>query len=229
MLRRWLWALLFLLFMAAPVFAETVHLNSGEVIKGKILRADDEVISIETEKGFGVIQVKRSDIIYIQFDQNERDISRKFGLGFFHRIVPLVVESNGQIFGLDAVSFKLWFSKSVALDFLLGFTSVSTGGATSYEAMTIEARGVWVFAQHGSMDLYLGGAFGILTLTRSAGRAEESGTSMQGFLGTEVFLPSFPNLGIATEIGISLQEIGSGATAIKSTAIIPSVAVRYYF
>ncbi len=229
MIWRCVWALAILAGLSAPLCAETVYLNTGESIKGTILRADEETIAIETEKGFGVIQVQRSDIVNIQFDQNERGISRKFGLGFFHRFVPLVVEASGQAFGLDALALRMWFSRAVAVDLLLGFTSISTGNVKTYEAMTVEGRGSWVFSRQGSVNLYLGGGFGILNLTRSAGSPEETGTSLSAFLGTEMFPPGMPNLGIATEIALNLQEVGEGANAIKSTAIVPAVAVRYYF
>ena len=227
--RRGVWIGLILILLGGKAFGETVYLNTGEVIKGKIVRTDAETVSIESDKGFGVIQIKREDIVQITFDQNERDISRLFGAGYFHRFVPLVLDVGGRAFGLDAVSLKMWFTTDSSVELLFGFYSTEVAQSSTLEVMTLEARYANVFSRRGNLDLYWGFGAGIVQVTNTASGLDENGTVLDAFFGGETFISSLPNLGIATEIGVSKQDVGSGASEINSLIISPSVIVRYYF
>jgi len=225
MKHRWFWIAVILILWASPALGETIYLKTGEVIKGKIVRADQNAISIESDKGFGVIQVKREDIITIEFDQNERDISRFFGLGYFHRIVPLRIESLGLTFGVDAISMKMWFSSKRAAEILFGYYT-ATGSGLNYDALYLEGRYTQVFSRRAKLDMYWGFGAGIVDITDDSRGITESGTILEAFLGAESFFTAMPNLSISTEIGINVQEVGSNTS---STIIAPALVIRYYF
>lgn len=225
MKHRWFCIAVILILWATSALGETIYLKTGEVIKGKIVRADQNAISIESDKGFGVIQVKREDIITIEFDQNERDISRFFGLGYFHRIVPLRIESLGLTFGVDAISMKMWFSSKNAAEILFGYYTAA-GSGKNYNALYLEGRYTHVFSRRAKLDMYWGFGAGIVDITDESRGITESGTTLEAFLGAESFFTAMPNLSISTEIGINVQEVGSNTS---STLIAPALVVRYYF
>ena len=225
MKHRWFWIAAILILWATSALGETIFLKTGEVIKGKIVRADQNAISIESDKGFGVIQVKREDIITIEFDQNERDISRFFGLGYFHRIVPLRIDSLGLTFGIDAISLKMWFSSKRAAEILFGFYT-ATGSGLNYDTLYLEGRYTQVFSRRSKLDLYWGFGAGIVDMKDDSRGISASGTTLEAFLGAESFFTTLPNLTVSTEIGINIQEVGSNTS---STIIAPALVVRYYF
>ena len=172
-----------------------------------------------------MIQVKREDIITIEFDQNERDISRFFGLGYFHRIVPLRIDSLGLPFGIDAISLKMWFSSKRAAEILFGYYTAS-GSGKNYDALYLEGRYIQVFSRRAKLDMYWGFGAGIVDITDDSRGISGSGTTLEAFLGAESFFTAMPNLSISTEIGINIQEVGSNTS---STIIAPALVVRYYF
>lgn len=225
MAKRWILIAVVFSLWGGTAFGETVYLKTGEVIKGKIVRADQNAISVESAKGFGVIQLKREDIIEIEFDQNERDVSRFFGVGYYHRITPLRIDYLGLAFGMDAVSMKMWFSSKAAAEILFGFYSAS-GGGYSYDVLYLEGRYTQVFRRRNKLDLYWGFGVGMVNVTDSSKGVSESGTSMEAFLGAESFFTVMPNLTISTEIGVNVQDVGASAS---STLIAPALVLRYYF
>ena len=225
MKHRWFCIAVILILWATSALGETIFLKTGEVIKGKIVRADSNAISIESDKGFGVIQVKREDIITIEFDQNERDISRFFGVGYFHRLIPLRIDSLGLSFGVDAISMKMWFSSKRAAEILFGYYT-ATGSGLNYDALYLEGRYTQVFSRRAKLDMYWGFGAGIVDITDDSRGVSESGTSMEAFLGAESFFTAMPNLSISTELGFNIQEVGSNTS---STLFAPAIVLRYYF
>ena len=75
--------------MAAPALAETIHLKGGERIKGRIIGITADTITIESEKGYGVLQVPRKDVLLIEYEDDSRDPSRTIGFGYQHRSAPV--------------------------------------------------------------------------------------------------------------------------------------------
>ena len=69
MLRSVLLALVLLAFTGAVVFAEEIHLKDGTKITGKILGVKGDVFQVKTS--YGEIQVPRSDIVSINFPENQ--------------------------------------------------------------------------------------------------------------------------------------------------------------
>lgn len=227
MKRWWHWVTFCLVLLASPALAETVHLTTGESIKGRIVRADQETISIESDKGFGVLQISRADITLIEFDESERDLSRLVGIGYYHRATPSSVGAEATEYGLDALSLKMWLSRTDSVDLLVGFYNAEVASGTLFEVFSVDLRYASVFSRRGTLDLYWGGSVGYLNVTdKTSGRnVEDTGTSFRGFLGVELFFLTLPNLGISSEIGIGYQTVGDSST----TTTFPAFSIRYYF
>jgi len=211
--------------------AETVHLKSGEIIKGKIVRIDPDTLSIESDKGLGVIRINRSDISLIEFDRNERDQTRPVGLGYYHRSTPSSVGAEASAYGSDALSFKMWTSNTEAVDFLLGFYDSEDATSTLLKVLTFDVRWSRVFKRHADLDLYYGGSLGYLRVTdNTSGRSlDDNGYSVRAFLGIELFFATLPNIGISSELSIGSQSVGTSKTTNLATTTFPSFSIRYYY
>lgn len=216
---------------AAPARAETLHLVSGESIQGKIIRVDENSVSVESDKGYGVIQVNKADIILIEYDNKKRDPSRMLGIGYFHRNVPAAASPATSDYGLDALSLKYWVSSADSLDVLLGFYSSSTDNTTNLQIFSMDLRYANVFQRKGMLDVYWGGSLGFLSVVDKtvAPNVNDTGTRVGVFLGTEIFFVTLPNLGVSAEVGFYTQTIGKRTVTDLSTSTFPTFAVRYYF
>ena len=232
MKRNWFWIAAALLAFAQPAFGETVHLTSGESIKGRIIRVDEGTISIESDKGFGVIEIDRADITLVEFEEAARDPSRTMGFGYFHRVNPNTSGGRAVEFAVDSFSLKFWLSETISLDYLLGFTSTSEGGSKLFEIFSFDVRWASGFRRQANLDLYWGAGAGYLSVTDKTDAAhpiDDTGTAIRLFLGGEIFPVTLPNLGISAELGIGRQSIGNRDTTNLSTTTFPSFSMRYYF
>ena len=215
----------------APARAEIIHLSDGEVIQGKITRVDDTTISVESEKGYGVIQINKSDITLIEYENKTRDPSRTVGIGYFHRSAPTVVTPQTNDYGVDALSIKYWLSSVDSIDTQLGYYSAGYGSTTQLQILSFDLRYANVFKRTGLADLYFGISAGFLSVTDKISSPTVNSTGWRGgvFLGTELFFATMPNLGISAEVGFYSQSIGKQQITDVSTSSFPSFAVRYYF
>ena len=229
--RLWVAVLLLALWGATAAQAETVHLVTGEVIKGKIVRADADTISVESDKGYGTIQVKRSDISLIEFDQNPHDVSRLVGVGYYHRATPSSVGAQAAEYGVDALSLKMYLTDTDWVDLQLGYYNNTYGGSPQFKVFSLDVRYARVFKHEGNLDLYVGGSLGYLNVTDSTlGRnVQGTGYSARGFLGVELFFVSLPNLGISSELSVGTQNVGNTSTTNLSVTTFPAFSIRYYF
>jgi hypothetical protein len=228
---KWLGAILMLLLLAAPCFGETVYLVTGESIKGRIIRTDDQTISVESDKGYGIIQIAKSDVILVEYDQKKRDPSRTLGFGYYHRSQPSSSTAAATEYGVDALSLKYWISSTDSMDLQWGYYSAQSDGTTILEVLSFDVRYASVFQRRGNLDLYYGASAGYIAVTDKTGgnNIEDSGTRLRVFLGAEVFFVTLPNLGISGEIGFGQQSIGKQTVTNLSTTTFPTFAVHYYF
>jgi hypothetical protein len=230
---RWLWVavLLAALWGATPAHAEIVHLTTGESIKGKIVRVDADTISVESDKGYGVIQIKRSDITLIEFDQTQRDLSRLVGLGYYHRATPSSVGAQAAEYGVDALSLKMYLTNLDWVDLQLGYYNNSDASGALFKVLSFDVRYGRIFKREANLDLYYGASVGYLSVTdKTLGRnVQGTGYSARGFLGVELFFVSLPNLGISSEISVGTQSVGKTSTTNLSTTTFPAFSIRYYF
>lgn len=229
---KWLWlaAVLAVLWSAAPAWAETVHLTSGEVIKGKIVQADADTISVQTEQGFGTVHIKRSDITLIEFD-HPRDATHLFGVGYYHRATPSSIGAQAAEYGVDALSFKMWLNDVDWVDLLTGFYDNTDSTGTVFKVFSLDLRLAHVFHRQNNLDAYYGGSLGLLNVTDNTVNRDvhNTGYSARAFIGIEVFPASLPNLGISSELGVGTQNVGSSRTTDLSATTFPTFSVRYYF
>jgi len=216
---------------APPLRAETVHLASGESIQGKIIRVDDTSISVESDKGYGVIQINKSDIILIEYDNKKRDPTRQVGIGYFHRSAPSAASPATNDYGVDALSMKYWLTGTDSVDALLGFYNSSTDNQTNLQVFSLDLRYANVFQRKGMLDVYWGASVGYLGVVdkTNGNNVNDSGPRFGVFLGTEIFLVTLPNLGLAAEVGFYTQSVGKRTVTDLSTTTFPTLSARYYF
>lgn len=231
MKNHWLWLAAMLLFFAAPVYGEKVHLSSGEVIEGQIVGVEEDIISIESERGFGVLQIRKADIILIEYEKAKRNPDNTIGIGYHHRTNPNTAGGTAVEYGVDAVSLKFWMSDETSIDFLLGFFSSESGSTTDFEVFSFDVRWATVFKRQAQLDLYWGASVGFISVTDTTGATpiDDSGQTLGVFVGAELFLVTVPNLGISGEIGLVTQSVGDRTTTNISTATFPAFSIRYYF
>ena len=231
MTKRWLLALPLLCLLAWPAWGETIHLSDGEVIRGRIIRTDDATISVESDKGFGVIQVNKSDITLIEYENKQRDPSHLIGLGYLHRSAPTGSNSAINDYGLDALSLKYWLSSTDSIDTLLGYFNSSQSSTTELQVLSLDLRYATVFQRKANLDLYFGGSAGFLSVIdkTNGNNINDTGTRVGVFLGIEAFFVTLPNLGISGEVGFSQQTVGKSSITDLSTTTFPTFSIHYYF
>ena len=229
-LPRIIWLLL-LLVPALPLQAETVHLSSGESVKGRIVRADDQMVSLESDQGFGTLQIPREEIVLIEFDDARPDLSRRVGIGYLHRTAIFGISAEAAEYAIDALSFKYWLSGEDSVDVNVGFYSASVRDTTVLEVFSFDLRYAQVFRRDANLDLYYGASAGILNVKDQTGTndIDDNGNTFRVFLGSELFFSTLPNLGISGEIGLGAQTVGDRRTTNLSTTTFPTLSVRYYY
>lgn len=214
---------------AFPLFGATIYLNSGESLSGQIQRMDEESLFLESEYGFGILQIARSDIQMIEFEETKRDLTRKVGLGFYQRNVSINAEGKSKEYSVGSASWKQWISSTEAFDFLFGYTSSKGSQNSQLEIINLELRYTHVFLKEGQQNLYYGASLGFMSVRDSSVNLNDSGNTIRGFFGIEFFPLAFPNVGLSTELGFSYQSIGSNTSATLFNVGFPSMSVRYYF
>ena len=218
-----------LLLIALPAFAETIHLKTGEKIKGRIIGIDDETVTIESEQGYGILQVPRDNILLVEFEDDHRDLSRMIGLGYFHRSTPASGTGAATEYAVDSLSLKYWLDRDVSFDVQLGFFSTSDKKRTQLEIFSLDLRLAKVFKRQAELDLYYGGSVGYLSVEDKEFGVDGTGNTITAFLGVEIFFVTLPNLGISAEVGIGTQTVDKRSTTSISSTTFPNFSMRYYF
>ncbi|MDH4224923.1 MAG: hypothetical protein OEW12_04700 [Deltaproteobacteria bacterium] len=210
---------------------ETFHLTGGDTIKGRIISTDDQTISVESDKGFGIIQIPRSDISMIEFDNSARDPSHMMGIGYYHRSTPVTASGITGEYGMDAFSLKYWLDSNNAADILVGFFSSSANGVKNLEVYSFDMRYNHVFTRKTNLDVYWGLSAGYLSIVdnTSTTKVNATGYTARVTLGVEIFFVTLPNLGMSAEVGVGTQTVGNVTTTNISSSSFPSFSMRYYF
>jgi hypothetical protein len=203
MFRKLFLALTGLLFIAAPAFSETIHLNSGESLKGKIQGMDEQRLILESNITGNEIRIERPDLRMVEFEAGSRSLSRRMGFGLHYR--PAGAE--------EALSLKNWVSPLDSIELLLGYEK---GGR---DRLLVEGRFARVFAKEGIQDLFFGVGAGLVN------ENDQRGTTMRVFGGGEFFPISTPNFGFSFELGALSRQGVDPATQV----IYNAVSARYYF
>ena len=169
-----------IILFASAASADTLRLNSGESLEGKIRLMDENTLYLESKLTSQELKIDRADLNIIEFDSSARSFARRVGFGIFYR--PNGNEEN--------LSVKNWLSSDDSAALLVGYNS------GSQDTFGVELRYSKVFMVEGTNDLYYGAGLGIVS------KSSERGTALRFFSGNEFFPRGSPNLGISipTEI-----------------------------
>ena len=195
--------MLTMLLFAIPASAETLRLNSGESLEGKIRIMDEKTLFLESNLTAQELKIDRADLSLIEFDTSERSLARRIGIGFHYR--PNGNEEN--------LSVKNWLSAVDSAELMVGYSS----GATN--TFSFELRYARVFKVEGTSDLFYGAGTGIIS------KDSKRGTAFRFFSGSEFFPRSSPNFGISLELGV-LRQQGVGDV---TQGFYNAISARYYF
>ena len=192
-----------IILFASAASADTLRLNSGESLEGKIRLMDENTLYLESKLTSKELKIDRADLNIIEFDSSARSFARRIGFGIFYR--PNGNEEN--------LSVKNWLSSDDSAELLVGYNS------GSQDTFGVELRYSKVFMVEGTNDLYYGAGLGIVS------KSSERGTALRFFSGNEFFPRGSPNLGISIELGVLSQQGISSA----SQGFYNAFAARYYF
>jgi len=202
-MQKYLIQFLPIILLASGVSADTLRLNSGESLEGKIRLMDEKTLYLESKLTSQELKIDRADLNIIEFDSSVRSFARRVGFGIFYR--PNGNEEN--------LSVKNWLSSDDSAELLVGYNS------GSQDTFGVELRYSKVFMVEGTNDLYYGGGLGIIS------KSNNRGTTLRFFSGNEFFPRGSPNLGISIELGVlSQQGIGNASQGFYN-----AFAARYYF
>jgi len=198
----------FLIFLSILLFAvaasaETLRLNSGESLEGKIRIMDEKTLIIQSHLTAQELKIDRADLSLIEFDASARSLARRLGIGLYYR--PNGNEEN--------LSIKNWLSSVDSAELIVGYSSGTK------DTFGLELRYTRVFKAEGAIDLFYGAGAGILT------KDSKQGTAFRFISGSEFFPMSSPNFGLSLELGV-LRQQGIGDV---TQSFYNAIAARYYF
>ncbi len=110
---KYLFILLGTLLFAFTASAETLRLNSGESLEGKILKMDENTLFIESRLTAQELKIDRADLNLIEFDSSARSLAWRLGIGLHYR--PNGHEEN--------LSIKNWISAADSAELIFGYSS----------------------------------------------------------------------------------------------------------
>jgi hypothetical protein len=194
-----LFILISILLFTFTASAETLRLNSGESLEGKILKMDEKTLFIESHLTAQELKIDRADLSLIEFDSSARSLARRLGIGLHYR--PNGNEEN--------LSIKNWIS------------AVDSAGYSSgtQDTFGFELRYSRVFMVEGATDLFYGAGAGILSID------SKRGTIFRLYSGSEFFPLSSPSFGFSLELGVQRKQ-GVGDV---TQSFYNAIAARYYF
>ena len=198
-----LFILISILLFTFTASAETLRLNSGESLEGKILKMDEKTLFIESHLTAQELKIDRADLSLIEFDSSARSLARRLGIGLHYR--PNGDEEN--------LSIKNWISAVDSAELIVGYSS------GTQDTFGFELRYSRVFMVEGANDLFYGAGAGILSID------SKRGTIFRIYSGSEFFPLSSPSFGFSLELGVQRKQ-GIGDV---TQGFYNAIAARYYF
>lgn len=202
-MQKYLILFITIILLSSLASADTLRLNSGETLEGKIRLMDEKTLYLESKLTSQELKIDKSDLNIIEFDSSVRSFARRVGFGIFYR--PNGNEEN--------LSIKNWLSSDDSAELLVSYNS------GLQDTFGVELRYAKVFMVEGANDLYYGTGLGIIS------RSNSRGTALRFFSGNEFFPRGSPNLGISIELGVISQNGINSA----SQGFYNAFAARYYF
>jgi len=198
-----LFILISILLFTFTASAETLRLNSGESLEGKILKMDEKTLFIESHLTAQELKIDRADLSLIEFDSSARSLARRLGIGLHYR--PNGDEEN--------LSIKNWISAVDSVELIVGYSS------GTQDTFGFELRYSRVFMVEGATDLFYGAGAGILSID------SKRGTIFRLYSGSEFFPLSSPNFCFSLELGVQRKQ----GIEDNIQNFYNAIAARYYF
>ena len=198
-MKKFIFLLAFLFVISIPINAETLRLNSGESLDGKIIEMNEKILILESNLTAQKLKIDRENLSLIEFDTSERSLARRIGIGFHFR-------PNGN---KETISVKNWLSTADAAELMVGYNS------SKEETFSVEFRYARVFKIEGTNDLFYGAGTGIVS------ENSKRSTLFRFYSGTEFFPQTSPNFGISLELGVLRQGSTQG--------FYNALSAHYYF
>ena len=73
-----------IILFASAASADTLRLNSGESLEGKIRLMDEKTLYLESKLTSQELKIERADLNIIEFDSSARSFARRVGLSLIH-------------------------------------------------------------------------------------------------------------------------------------------------
>ncbi len=220
--------------LSSSLFADSIFLKNGEVIKGKIIEVNGEVITISSELGYGEINILREQIIAVTFPENTKvDLARRYGLGYLSK-TPATSSNDRYYYRVNQVSFRTYPNTNYFLDFLFGYssgkvTNITTNTSSDFSVMQTDIRLAYVLSRLSQLSTYTGVGVGYLYWKDPLLGTNEGGVEGQFFVGIEVSFEVLPSLGFSGELSVNFQKSKSLDRQDLAITALPTLAVHYYF
>ncbi|MFH1541198.1 MAG: hypothetical protein ABID79_05045 [Elusimicrobiota bacterium] len=146
-----------------------------------------------------------------------KDLSEKTGIGF-----------NSQLsdFSVNSFSIRYWFSQTMAIEGLLGF---SLGDDTVFD---IGGKFLTILKEEKNLNLYgfimLGLESYQTTNNQNNQKSDDTSFLGGGGFGVEFFFSDFPNLGFAGEVGLDFTSTTDKSQFGTTAGWLSAVGIRYY-
>ncbi|MCP4749711.1 MAG: hypothetical protein GY866_02350 [Proteobacteria bacterium] len=213
---------------AAAPNAFVVYLKNGEVIEGIISQYTNEILSLQSTSGHGVLDLPTSSVKYITTKKPGIDMNQRKGVGFIQKTSTLNSSSGLATYTSNQLSYKLFLEKKMFGNVQLAYGDASYNGK-ELKIFAADLRLGLVFQQFQNVLLYYGGSGGLLQIKDDSTGVNGSGYTASGFLGAEVFFSTLPNFGFSGELGIQIQNAGDYSSSSLSISSFPTFSIHYYF
>jgi hypothetical protein len=122
-----------------------------------------------------------------------KDLTNRLGVGYINQLSA----------DMPSLAVKYYPTKELGLTGGLGIDTQSGGSRFG-----VLAKVHRIIFPEDRMNFYIGAGAGLVS-SESSGRTE-SGFELQGYAGTEVFLPGLDNFGASVEFGVAVTSVSSG-------------------
>ncbi len=205
-----------------------LYLKNGEIVEGVITQFTNEFLTIDSPKGYGVLQIPISSVNFITSERSHIDLNQRDGIGYSQKRSTLNASSGLSTYSSNQISYKFFIDKEVFGNILLAYGTASYGG-DKLQVLSLDYRMGMIFKRMQNIVLYYGGSVGYLQIDDDSKDIEGSGTGFGAFAGAEIFFQSLPNFGFAGEIGVGMQKAGDYEATDLSISSFPSFSIHYYF
>lgn len=205
-----------------------IYLKNGEIIHGIINQFTNEIVTIESATGHGLLQLPTSSINFITSKKSRMVLNQRNAIGYIQKKSTLNSGGGSRTYNSDQLSLKFFFDKELFGNALLAYGNASYSG-NDLSIFAVSYRMGMIFKKIQDINLYYGGFLGFMEIKDDSRGINGSGTTMGVFLGAEIFFASLPNFGFSGEIGYETQSAGSYSATDLSISSFPTFSIHYYF